>query len=96
MDKNNESGIYCCQSGASRCKFFGLAYAGSNYGWLEEFLAKGGGEYMDGISIHLYDDSGAFDRHWWYEKLPQLKEILVKYGMDKKTSVVLGARLVNV
>lgn len=63
---------------------FGLAYAGSNYGWLEEFLAKGGGEYMDGISIHLYDDSGTFDRHWWYEKLPQLKEILVKYGMDKK------------
>ena len=62
----------------------GLAYAGGNFGWLEEFLAKGGGEYMDGISIHLYDDSGAFDRHWWYEKLPQLKEILVKYGMDKK------------
>ena len=62
----------------------GLAYAGSNYGWLEEFLQKGGGEYMDGISIHLYDDSGSFDRHWWYEKLPPLREILEKYGMDKK------------
>ena len=62
----------------------GLAYAGSNYGWLKEFLEKGGGEYMDGISIHLYDDSGSFERHWWYEKLPELKEILKKYGMDNK------------
>lgn len=62
----------------------GLAYAGSNYGWLKEFLEKGGGEYMDGISIHLYDDSGSFKRHWWYEKLPELKEILKKYGMDNK------------
>ena len=39
---------------------------------------------MDGISIHLYDDSGSFERHWWYEKLPELKEILKKYGMDNK------------
>lgn len=64
--------------------FLGLAYAGSNYGWLKEFYEKGGGDYMDGLAIHLYDDSGSFNRHWWYEKLPELKEILVKYGQDEK------------
>ncbi|MBO5007223.1 MAG: hypothetical protein J6D26_00110 [Clostridia bacterium] len=70
------------------CEVMALALCEYALDYVEAFLAAGGGEYMDGISIHPYMLTQTPEDGGMYEKLQVLKDLMEKYGCgDKKIYV---------
>ncbi len=52
--------------------------------WLERVLAAGGGEYMDGISIHPYTNTSTPEGGGAVAAINNLKKLMEKYGIADK------------
>ena len=66
-------------------QLMGLALAGKDYAYMEKFYSLGGGDYIDGLSIHYYDRSpSGFKLDWWYPRIDKMIDVMKKYGQDKK------------
>lgn len=66
-------------------RMWGMSTIGVDNKWIEDVLKMGGGEYMDGISIHPYTFKLMPDLGDAIHKTLQLKEIIKKYGYDDET-----------
>lgn len=66
-------------------RMWGMSTIGVDSNWIKQVLDLGGGEYMDGISIHPYTFTLMPDIGDAINKTLKLKEIIKEYGYDDKT-----------
>lgn len=60
----------------------GGAVAASDYGWLEQLIKLGGGDYMDAVSFHPYTTSGP-EGAKFAETMNRVKESFKQLGFEK-------------
>lgn len=66
-------------------RMWGMSTIGVDNKWIEDVLKMGGGEYMDGISIHPYTFKLMPDLGDAIHKTLKLKEIIKQYGYNDET-----------
>ncbi len=69
---------------STKVRVLGPAQCGSELGWFEAFLKAGGGKYVDGVSVHTYERHNSMDPYHWGWKLPKLRELLDRYGLQDR------------
>jgi hypothetical protein len=69
---------------SAKVRVLGPAQCGSELGWFEAFLKAGGGQVVDGVSVHTYERHNSMDPYHWGWKLPKLREILDRHGLQDK------------
>jgi hypothetical protein len=62
----------------------GPVQCGSELGWFTAFFKEGGGQYVDGVSVHTYERHNSMDAYHWLWKLAKLKEIMAANGCKDK------------
>ncbi|MGB9607960.1 MAG: sugar-binding protein, partial [bacterium] len=63
-------------------KVIGICSAGTDLDFIEKVLAKGGGQYMDILSIHPYRWPRSPEETGFLTELANLKSLLGKYGLN--------------
>jgi len=63
-------------------KVIGICTAGTDLDFIEKVLAKGGGKYMDIVSVHPYRWPRSPEETGFLSELGNLKSLLQKYGLD--------------
>ena len=58
----------------------GVCTAGTDFGFIEEVLKRGGGKFMDAISVHPYRYPRSPEATGFVDEMKRLKELLDKYG----------------
>ena len=68
---------------------------GLDLGWIGAFLAAGGGDYIDALSVHDYEGDGDIDPFHWQWKMDQIQALMNTYGIGSKpiwqTELAIGA-----
>ncbi|MFN4179091.1 MAG: glycosyl hydrolase [Armatimonadota bacterium] len=59
----------------------GVCTAGTDFGFIEEVLKRGGGKFMDAISVHPYRYPRSPEATNFVGEMMRLKELLDKYGV---------------
>ncbi|MBI3829832.1 MAG: hypothetical protein HY291_09960 [Planctomycetes bacterium] len=62
----------------------GPSQCGTALGWFESFFKAGGGELVDGVSVHTYMRHNSMDATHWLWKLKRLREVMAAQGCGEK------------
>ncbi|MDY5230303.1 MAG: sugar-binding protein, partial [Eubacteriales bacterium] len=63
---------------------YGCSTAGADTAFISDVLKAGGGQYLDGITIHTYDRTGVFRQDQLFEKFESVHELMKEYGIENK------------
>ncbi len=63
-------------------------YSYDTIDWIEEVLKQGGGDYMDGVSIHMYVDSKSPEAADYAGIIDEVRSLVAEYGYDDYPIIV--------
>lgn len=73
------------KKGNPNAKVWGCNTMRANTPWVERVIMAGGGDYMDGVTIHPYQGQGTPETQRWVEYVSQTRKMLDSYGYEHLT-----------
>ena len=67
-----------------RARIMGPVQCGTDLNWLEAFFRAGGGELIDVVSLHTYEQHNSMDAWHWNWKFAKIRELLKQYNSQDK------------
>lgn len=73
------------KKGNPNAKVWGCNTMRANTPWVEGVIMAGGGDYMDGVTIHPYQGQGSGETAKWVEYVSLTRQMLDSYGYEHLT-----------